>query len=121
MHPSILSTININIYLSMNRFREGKKLLLASLTCWILFTIPLSFIKPEAVNCIERNQTDFVLTYTRAKRETTNLGEPESVVPNTLQDELTLLMPLQSIEMHSRYLLQLTGGLGSFKVISISF
>lgn len=53
----------------MGRCRQGKKLLLGSLACWILFTIPLSFIKPEPVNCIERNATGFVLTYTRAKRD----------------------------------------------------
>ncbi|XP_039954018.1 major facilitator superfamily domain-containing protein 6 [Bactrocera tryoni] len=53
-----------------DRCRQGKKLLLASLACWVLFTIPLSFIKPEAVNCIERkNETDFVLTLTRTKRD----------------------------------------------------
>uniref|UniRef100_A0A1A9V2L8 Major facilitator superfamily associated domain-containing protein n=1 Tax=Glossina austeni TaxID=7395 RepID=A0A1A9V2L8_GLOAU len=52
-----------------DRCRQGKRLLLASLSCWILFTIPLSFIKPEAVKCIERNNSDYVLTYTRVKRD----------------------------------------------------
>ncbi|XP_037952938.1 major facilitator superfamily domain-containing protein 6-like [Teleopsis dalmanni] len=53
-----------------DRCRQGKKLLLASLASWVLFTIPLSFIRPEAVKCIERvNETDFVLTYTRTKRD----------------------------------------------------
>ncbi|SPP75284.1 blast:Major facilitator superfamily domain-containing protein 6 [Drosophila guanche] len=53
-----------------DRCRQGKKLLLGSLACWVLFTIPLSFIRPEAINCIERrNATDFVLTYTRTKRD----------------------------------------------------
>ncbi|XP_034653619.1 major facilitator superfamily domain-containing protein 6 [Drosophila subobscura] len=53
-----------------DRCRQGKKLLLCSLACWVLFTIPLSFIRPEAINCIERrNATDFVLTYTRTKRD----------------------------------------------------
>uniref|UniRef100_A0A1A9WHX7 Major facilitator superfamily associated domain-containing protein n=1 Tax=Glossina brevipalpis TaxID=37001 RepID=A0A1A9WHX7_9MUSC len=55
-----------------DRCRQGKKLLLASLSCWILFTIPLSFIKPEAVKCIERNNTDYVLTYARVKRDITD-------------------------------------------------
>lgn len=44
-------------------------LLLGSLACWILFTIPLSFIKPEPVKCLERNETAIVLTYTRTKRD----------------------------------------------------
>lgn len=35
----------------------------------MLFTIPLSFIKPEPVNCIAYNQTGYVLTYTRSKRD----------------------------------------------------
>lgn len=51
------------------RCRRGKFLLLGSLACWILFTIPLSFIKPEPVKCLELNQTKFVLTYTRTKRD----------------------------------------------------
>lgn len=60
-----------------DRCRQGKKLLLASLACWVLFTIPLSFIRPEAINCIERrNATDFVLTYTRTKRDTSAMYEP---------------------------------------------
>lgn len=62
-----------------DRCRQGKKLLLASLACWVLFTIPLSFIRPEAVNCIERrNATDFVLTYTRTKRDTSAMYDPSS-------------------------------------------
>lgn len=44
-------------------------MLLGSLACWILFTIPLSFIKPEPVKCLERNETDIILTYTRTKRD----------------------------------------------------
>ncbi|KAH8337802.1 hypothetical protein KR067_004389 [Drosophila pandora] len=61
-----------------DRCRQGKKLLLASLACWVLFTIPLSFIRPEAVNCIERrNATDFVLTYTRTKRDVSAMYEPQ--------------------------------------------
>ncbi|XP_013119445.2 major facilitator superfamily domain-containing protein 6 [Stomoxys calcitrans] len=52
-----------------DRCRQGKKLLLGSLACWILFTIPLSFIKPEPVKCIEHNATGYVLTYTRSKRD----------------------------------------------------
>lgn len=54
---------------SSARCRQGKKLLLGSLACWILFTIPLSFIKPEPVKCIQHNQTGYVLTYTRSKRD----------------------------------------------------
>lgn len=53
----------------VSRCRRGKVLLLGSLVCWILFTIPLSFIKPEPVKCLARNETDFILTYTRTKRD----------------------------------------------------
>jgi len=39
---------------------------------------PLSFIRPEAINCIERrNETDFVLTYTRTKRDTSAMYDPQ--------------------------------------------
>lgn len=53
-----------------DRCKQGKKLLIGSLACWVLFTLPLGFIQPEAVKCIEqRNQTDFVLTTTRVRRD----------------------------------------------------
>ncbi|XP_067627445.1 major facilitator superfamily domain-containing protein 6 [Eurosta solidaginis] len=67
-----------------DRCRQGKQLLMASLACWILFTIPLSFIKPEAVNCIERkNDTDFVLTLTRTKRDLSAYNQDEMFTKNS--------------------------------------
>ncbi|XP_061398696.1 major facilitator superfamily domain-containing protein 6 [Musca vetustissima] len=72
-----------------DRCRQGKKLLLGSLACWILFTIPLSFIKPEPVKCIERNATGFVLTYTRSKRDLSafNMAELQSDSVETFDNE----------------------------------
>ena len=63
------SNFKLMNFLFVFRCRRGKVLLLGSLVCWILFTIPLSFIKPEPVKCLERNETDFILTYTRTKRD----------------------------------------------------
>ncbi|XP_018331409.1 major facilitator superfamily domain-containing protein 6 [Agrilus planipennis] len=41
-----------------DRWRKGKLLLLASLSAWILFTVPLGSIVPAATNCIEyKNNT----------------------------------------------------------------
>lgn len=37
-----------------DRCKKGKKLLLASLSAWILFTLPLGFIQPPATNCIQK-------------------------------------------------------------------
>ncbi|EDW00917.1 major facilitator superfamily domain-containing protein 6 [Drosophila grimshawi] len=85
-----------------DRCRQGKKLLLASLACWVLFTIPLSFIRPEAINCIERrNATDFVLTYTRTKRDTSAMYEPISQLDQD-PDSSMLDDEVQSEEGHSR-------------------
>lgn len=91
--------------------RQGKKLLMASLACWVLFTIPLSFIKPEAVNCIERkNETDFVLTLTRTKRDLSaydmsdmNKEDVESYHSQAaLQDALTMPQSEAMEESHRR-------------------
>lgn len=87
-----------------DRCRQGKKLLLASLACWVLFTIPLSFIRPEAINCIERrNATDFVLTYTRTKRDTSAMYNPEPLLFDDVNDELLEHdLPPEQAEEHSR-------------------
>nr|CAD7444234.1 unnamed protein product [Timema bartmani] len=42
--------------------QKGKILLLASLSAWIIFTLPLGFIQPPATSClIKKNYTDYVL------------------------------------------------------------
>nr|CAD7569831.1 unnamed protein product [Timema californicum] len=44
------------------RWQKGKILLLASLSAWIIFTLPLGFIQPPATSClIKKNYTDYVL------------------------------------------------------------
>jgi len=44
------------------RWRKGKMLLLASLSCWIIFTLPLGFIQPPATRCIvKKNATTYML------------------------------------------------------------
>lgn len=65
-----------NVYKISYRCKQGKKLLLASLASWIIFTLPLGFIQPEAAKCIiMRNETNFVLESPRvhlspSKRDT---------------------------------------------------
>lgn len=40
------------------RWQKGKIILLASLACWIIFTLPLGFAQPPATSCIlEKNGT----------------------------------------------------------------
>uniref|UniRef100_A0A6B2EE17 Putative transporter n=1 Tax=Phlebotomus kandelakii TaxID=1109342 RepID=A0A6B2EE17_9DIPT len=52
-----------------DRFKKGKTLLLASLSCWILFTLPLGFIQPPAMSCLEkRNETDYELKIPQVPR-----------------------------------------------------
>ncbi|KAL1122460.1 hypothetical protein AAG570_002791 [Ranatra chinensis] len=44
-----------------DRWQKGKTLLLASLSCWIIFTLPLGFIQPPAASCLMKNQTQYYL------------------------------------------------------------
>lgn len=51
------------------RWRKGKMLLLASLSCWIIFTLPLGFIQPPATRCIvKKNDTYYTLETPMAPR-----------------------------------------------------
>lgn len=46
----------------MYRCKKGKLLLVASLTCWIVFTLPLGFIQPPPAGCMEGfNSTTYEL------------------------------------------------------------
>lgn len=48
--------------LFFDRWQKGKLLLLASLSAWIVFTLPLGFVQPPAASCISRrNATDYEL------------------------------------------------------------
>uniref|UniRef100_A0A1B0DI68 Major facilitator superfamily associated domain-containing protein n=2 Tax=Phlebotomus papatasi TaxID=29031 RepID=A0A1B0DI68_PHLPP len=52
-----------------DRCKKGKILLLASLSCWILFTLPLGFIQPPATSCLERrNASDYELKVPQVPR-----------------------------------------------------
>lgn len=102
------------LFVFFNRCKQGKKLLLASLACWVLFTIPLSFIRPEPVKCIERrNETDYVLTYTRTKRDLSAFNMVDSNSGNIeLIDEQPALTGVSKItaeeeaeESHIRYII----------------
>ncbi|KAI5747651.1 hypothetical protein M8J77_017023 [Diaphorina citri] len=45
-----------------DRWQKGKTILLVSLSCWIIFTLPLGFIQPPATSCIiKKNHTEYVL------------------------------------------------------------
>ncbi|XP_050421146.1 major facilitator superfamily domain-containing protein 6 isoform X2 [Adelges cooleyi] len=45
-----------------DRWRKGKLLLLASLSCWIIFTLPLNFTDPPPTKCLVKiNQTTYML------------------------------------------------------------
>ncbi|XP_076242019.1 major facilitator superfamily domain-containing protein 6 jef isoform X2 [Calliopsis andreniformis] len=44
-----------------DRWQKGKMILLASLSCWIIFTLPLGFIQPPATSCmVLRNNTVYL-------------------------------------------------------------
>lgn len=45
-----------------DRLKKGKVLLLASIGCWIFFTLPVGFIQPAPTSCLEtKNETTIVL------------------------------------------------------------
>lgn len=51
-----------NAQLLFARWQKGKMLLLCSLSCWIIFTLPLGFIQPPVTSCIKhKNVTEWVL------------------------------------------------------------
>lgn len=57
-----LSNLNhLYIIIALDRWQKGKQLLLASLSCWIIFTLPLGFIQPPATSCmIYKNYTSYL-------------------------------------------------------------
>lgn len=53
-----------------DRWRKGRTLLLASLGAWIVFTLPLSWVQPSAVSCVQPlNATAYNLTDPRYDEE----------------------------------------------------
>ncbi|CAM1154710.1 MFSD6 (predicted) [Pycnogonum litorale] len=44
-----------------DRFKKGRAMILFSLTCWIIFTLSLSFVQPPASSCVMYNRTHHVL------------------------------------------------------------
>ncbi|KAL6257414.1 hypothetical protein P5V15_010986 [Pogonomyrmex californicus] len=52
-----------------DRWQKGKLLLLASLSCWIIFTLPLGFIQPPPTSCMIRiNDTPYLEASNREQR-----------------------------------------------------
>lgn len=52
-----------------DRLKKGKVLLLASIGCWIFFTLPIGFIQPAPTSCLEmKNDTYFELRTPRVPR-----------------------------------------------------
>ncbi|XP_016909766.2 major facilitator superfamily domain-containing protein 6 isoform X1 [Apis cerana] len=44
-----------------DRWQKGKLIFLASLSCWIIFTLPLAFMQPPATSCmVRRNSTEWL-------------------------------------------------------------
>lgn len=71
-----------------DRCKKGKKLLLASLAAWIIFTLPLGFIQPPAASCIEKfNNSNYELRFPEIprilKRSISDNMEPFSISNNT--------------------------------------
>ncbi|XP_012143977.1 major facilitator superfamily domain-containing protein 6 jef [Megachile rotundata] len=62
-----------------DRWQKGKLILLASISCWIIFTLPLAFMQPPATSCVVvRNRTAYLVSpnpKTRIVKRSTNLDE----------------------------------------------
>ncbi|XP_018313683.1 major facilitator superfamily domain-containing protein 6 isoform X1 [Mycetomoellerius zeteki] len=62
-----------------DRWQKGKLLLLASLSCWIIFTLPLGFIQPPPTSCmVSTNDTPYLEASNREQRivkRSTDLNE----------------------------------------------
>ncbi|XP_024886144.1 major facilitator superfamily domain-containing protein 6 isoform X1 [Temnothorax curvispinosus] len=62
-----------------DRWQKGKLLLLASLSCWIIFTLPLGFIQPPPTSCVVSNDSSYYLEASnkeqRIVKRSTNLDE----------------------------------------------
>lgn len=52
-----------------DRLKKGKLLLLGSIGCWLIFTLPIGFIQPAPTSClVMRNDTYFELKVPQAPR-----------------------------------------------------
>ncbi|XP_017889628.1 major facilitator superfamily domain-containing protein 6 isoform X2 [Ceratina calcarata] len=62
-----------------DRWQKGKLIFLASLSCWIVFTLPLAFMQPPATSClVVRNNTAYLEPpnpKTRIVKRSTNLDD----------------------------------------------
>lgn len=75
-----------------DRLKKGKVLLLASIGCWIFFTLPVGFIQPAPTSCLEmKNDTYFELVTPkvtrRIKREA--LYEPDNSLAAQLEESFS--------------------------------
>lgn len=94
-------------------------MLLASLAAWIIFNVPIGFIRPPATSCLIHNSTGFFINTTKglvhrlSKRETDDYdeisfwGEPTTIDPSTtiipwerlmaMEEDETLDIPLSEL------------------------
>ncbi|XP_031777363.1 major facilitator superfamily domain-containing protein 6 isoform X2 [Nasonia vitripennis] len=71
-----------------DRWQKGKLILLASLSCWIIFTLPLGFIQPPATSCmLYKNHTNYLYIpdadQKMVKRSLDNQLSPEIFITDT--------------------------------------
>lgn len=73
------ATIHELLHFFVYRWQKGKLLLLASLSCWIIFTLPLGFVQPPPTSCmIRKNDTPYLAASNREQR----------IVKRSIDDEL---------------------------------
>lgn len=76
----------------IRRWQKGKLILLASLSCWIIFTLPLGFIQPPPTSCLVIENKTFYLRASnieqRIVKRSADLDELYYPVPEEEEEEI---------------------------------
>ncbi|EFX62423.1 hypothetical protein DAPPUDRAFT_120249 [Daphnia pulex] len=67
-----------------DRFKKGRIMLLGSLAAWIIFNVPIGFIRPPATSCLVYNATGF---YIETPKGLVNRIDKRSISPSDYLDD----------------------------------
>ncbi|XP_073998762.1 major facilitator superfamily domain-containing protein 6 jef isoform X2 [Rhodnius prolixus] len=84
-----------------DRYQQGKKLLLLSLLCWILFTLPLGFIQPPAKSCVKYNSTHYYYYFDTPQVHDVMKREAPRYTTAEVDEELVIRRVRRTLRIHS--------------------